>query len=130
MLPKEDIIKYTIEKSKQALKSARDSINNENFETAQNRIYYAIFYVVSALAYKNDFKTAKHKQLMGWFNKKFIYEEKVFDEKLLEIYRIAFSRRQKSDYEFLFFTDKNEIESSLEEAVFFVEKIEKYFEKE
>lgn len=125
MLPKEDLIKYSIEKSKQALKSARDSINSENFETAQNRIYYAIFYAVSALAYKNNFTTSKHKQLIGWFNKKFIHEEKIFDKKMLDIYKDTFLKRQKSDYEFLFFTDKNEVENSLEEVVFFVEEIKK-----
>lgn len=125
MLPKKDLIKYSVEKSRQALKSAQDSISSENFETAQNRIYYAIFYAVSALAYKNNFTTSKHKQLIGWFNKKFIHEEKIFDKKMLDIYKDAFLKRQKSDYEFLFFTDKNEVESSLEEAVFFVEEIEK-----
>lgn len=124
-LRKDELIKYAIGKSEQALKSARDSINNENFETAQNRIYYAIFYSVSALAYKNNFTTAKHKQLMGWFNKKFIYEEKIFDKRMLDIYKDAFSKRQKSDYEFLFYTNKDDIENSLEEAAFFVNYIKK-----
>jgi uncharacterized protein (UPF0332 family) len=122
---REELIKLTLEKAEQALKSAQDNINNKNFETAQNRIYYAIFYSVLALGYKNDFITSKHKQLMGWFNKKFIYEAKIFDEKMLEIYKIAFSNRLKSDYEIIFFTNKEDIEYSLNEAVYFVNEIRK-----
>lgn len=126
MLPKNELIKLSLEKSTQAIKSAKDSIESGNLETAQNRIYYAIFYVVSVLAYKNNFATSKHKQLMGWFNKKYIYEEKIFDENMFNIYKEAFTKRQKTDYEFLFLTDKQDVNSSLEEAIFFVAEIKKY----
>ena len=68
-LHKEDLINIAVEKSNQAIKSAKDNIENNNLETAQNRIYYALFYIVTALAYKNDFITSKHSQLKGWFNK-------------------------------------------------------------
>ena len=127
MMPhKEVMIKLTLEKSAQAIKSANDSINSSNLETAQNRIYYAIFYSVLALAYKSGFVTAKHKQLMGWFNKKFIYEEKVFDETMLEIYKKAFTKRLKSDYEIIFITNQEELENLLNEAIFFIGKIKAY----
>jgi len=32
---------------------------------AENRIYYAIYYIVSALAIKNDYSTSKHSQLLS-----------------------------------------------------------------
>lgn len=40
--------------------------------TALNRLYYAIFYAVAALAQKFNFITSKHSQLLGWFNREFI----------------------------------------------------------
>jgi len=63
---------------------------------------------------------------MGWFNKKFIYEEKIFGENLLEIYKKAFSRRLKSDYEAILLTNKEEVEESLTEAVFFIKEVKKF----
>ena len=83
-------ININIEKSDDALKFAVIAINENSVITALNRIYYAVFYTVSALAIKNDFRTAKHSALIGWFNKKFINEERVFDTKLLKIYRDIF----------------------------------------
>lgn len=126
MQHKEELIKICIEKSNLAIKAAKDNINLDNLETAQNRIYYAIFYIVTVLAYKNDFATAKHKQLMGWFNKKFIYEDKIFNENLLEIYKRAFLKRQESDYESIILTNKAELEESLKESIFFIEEVKKY----
>lgn len=128
MLHKEELVKLFFEKSDSAIKSAKDNIKLSNLETAQNRIYYAIFYVVSALAYKNNFVTSKHNQLMGWFNKKFIYDEKIFDEKMIDIYKEAFSKRQRSDYDFFFSTDVQTSKKSLEEAIFFVEKIKQFLQ--
>ena len=39
---------------------------------AVNRIYYGLYYAVTALAIKHRFETSKHLQLIGWFNKEFI----------------------------------------------------------
>lgn len=129
MQHKSELIKLSLEKAQQALKSAQDNINLQNLETAQNRIYYAIFYAVSALAYKNNFSTSKHKQLMGWFNKKFIYEDNIFNENMIEIYTEAFSFRQKSDYELTYITTNTlEVEESLKEALFFIEEVKKYLQ--
>lgn len=117
------MIKIAKDKSFQALKSAFDNIENGNLETAQNRIYYAVFYIVTALAYKHDFVTSKHNQLKGWFNKKFIYEEKLFDSFMIEIYNEVYQFRQKSDYDLSFSPDLNMVEESLSEAQEFVNRV-------
>lgn len=123
---KDDLIKLSIEKSNLAVKAAKDNIELENFEAAQNRVYYAIFYIVTALAYKNNFITAKHNQLMGWFNKKFIYEEKVFGGNMVDIYKEAYSNRQKSDYDFTYVVEKEALEDSLKETEFFIKSIKNF----
>lgn len=125
MLHKEDLINIAVEKSKQAIKSAKDNIENNNLETAQNRIYYALFYIVTALAYKNDFITSKHSQLKGWFNKKFIYEDKVFEPEMIEIYNELYQFRQKSDYDLGYIPDIETVQDSLVEVTEFVKKVKK-----
>jgi uncharacterized protein (UPF0332 family) len=73
--------------------------------------------MVIALGYKYNFVTAKHSQLKGWFNKKFIYEEKVFDKRLAKIYQEAFEVRQESDYQIVDFNLENdEIKKLLSDA--------------
>ena len=122
-LHKEDLINIAVEKSNQAIKSAKDNIENNNLETAQNRIYYALFYIVTALAYKNDFITSKHSQLKGWFNKKFIYEDKVFEPEMIEIYNELYQFRQKSDYDLGYTPEIKTVQESLVDVTEFVEKV-------
>lgn len=81
---------------------------------------------MTALAYKNNFVTSKHSQLMGWFNKKYIYDEKIFDNNLLQIYKEAFTNRQKSDYDFTYAISKEDLILAISETKDFVEIVEKY----
>ena len=60
-------------------------LKNNLLRGAVNRIYYAMFYMLLALALKYEFTTSKHGQLIGWFNKNFIKHE-------------AFDFRQQGDY--------------------------------
>jgi len=76
-IDKDIIINYSIEKSWEAARDAKLAIENNSFFNAENRIYYAIFYLVSALALKNEFSTSKHRQLMGWFNQNYIKTQKI-----------------------------------------------------
>ena len=123
MLSKEDVIKRAIEKSDTALRDARSNFDDECLDTALNRIYYAIFYIVVALGYKHDFVTSKHATLMGWFNKKFIYEDKVFDPELYVIYENTFRFRSQSDYDFTFHPNEEVTEGLLEQAEEFIDKV-------
>ena len=122
-LHKEDLIKIAVEKSNQAIKSAKDNLEKGNFETSQNRIYYALFYIVTALAYKNDFITSKHSRLKGWFNKKFIYEDKVFGADMIEIYNELYQFRQKSDYDLGYTPDLQTVKESLIDVLKFMQNV-------
>ena len=79
MLHKNTMAKISIQKADEALKASYDTLDI-NLNTAQNRAYYAIFYMVMALAYLDDFITKSHHKLMGQFNKRYIYQERVFDK--------------------------------------------------
>jgi len=43
-------------------------VDSEKLIIAVNRIYYGMYYALTALALKNKFETSKHGQLIGWFN--------------------------------------------------------------
>jgi uncharacterized protein (UPF0332 family) len=121
----EILIKHSIEKSERAIISAEAAISNNDLHTALNRIYYAIFYSVMALGYKYNFTTSKHARLLGWFNKKFIHEDKIFPNEMYQIYKQAYDNRQESDYDLLEIDniDQEEARLSLSKAKIFFENV-------
>jgi len=66
------LIKYRIERAYKSLNDAEYLILRDKLNTSVNRIYYSIFYILSALALKHSFITSKHQQLIGWFNRNLI----------------------------------------------------------
>lgn len=118
------LIKNWLNKSNIALEDTRKNIEIDSLETAQNRLYYALFYAVSALAKSENFVTTKHGQLLGWFNQSYINTGKV-DKNIAKIYRISFENRQKSDYTFFYNPKKEKLERDLLEAAVFINEIKK-----
>jgi len=92
------LINYRISRSKETIEEANLSLKNEMLFNAVNRIYYAMFYIVSALAMKNGFLTTKHQQLLGWFNVNFVKTGKVPVE-LWKIYKNGYDNRLEGDYD-------------------------------
>jgi uncharacterized protein (UPF0332 family) len=88
-----DLIKYRIERSKETAEEAEIAINHNKLKLAENRIYYAIFYMVHALSILGGFTTSKHNTLKGWFNKEFVFTGKI-EKEFYKIYNRAFDKRQ------------------------------------
>lgn len=120
------LIENLLEKSKIALEDAKLALDNERLDNAHNRIYYALFYIVSALGYKFDFITSKHSQLLGWFNKEIIHNKKLFDQELFKIYKKAYENRMKSDYEFTYKASKENVLDLFNKAGSFIETVRNF----
>lgn len=93
-----------------------------------NRIYYGMYYALTALALKNRFETSKHGQLIGWFNKEFIVSKKA-DSKFGKILRNAYQNRTKGDYDAFISFSKIEVESMLSEMSDFIDEIKRLIGK-
>ena len=93
----EELIKLKIEKSLQTLGEVDSHIENGFLSTAMNRIYYAGFYIVSALALLDGFSTSKHRQLIGYFNREYIQSEKL-DRSLGFTFQESYQKRIIVDY--------------------------------
>jgi uncharacterized protein (UPF0332 family) len=116
------LIAYNIEKAETAINDTHFLIENKKSYLAYNRIYYACFYIITALALKNDFSTSKHKQLIGWFNKNYV-KENIVDKKYGKILNKAFDQRTESDYGTVLNPSVEEVLSLLEEVKEFVHVI-------
>jgi len=117
------------------LKQAHDTIGTSvilieagEFRGALNRLYYAMFYAVLALALHENFQTSKHAQLLGWFNKHFV-KTGIFEHSMFEVLRKAFDRRNEADYEIKPLPESLEMQELLENATVFVAHIVTYLQK-
>jgi uncharacterized protein (UPF0332 family) len=118
------IVEYRLQQAFETIELAKFLLSNQKLVTAVNRIYYGMYYSLTALALAYGFETSKHGQLIGWFNKEFIATKKV-DAKFGRILRNAFQNRTKGDYDaFIIFTQQ-EVEIMLIEMIEFIEELKR-----
>lgn len=122
------LIKLRIEQASDTVKEVEVLINDKLYRVAINRIYYGMFYILLALALRYNFKTSKHAQLIGWFNKTFI-KEGLLPQKYGKIIRDAFEQRINSDYGTFIEFSKEEVEKRFDEMKDFIFVLEKFINK-
>lgn len=121
---RDSLVEYRLKQAVETIELANFLVQNDKLVIAVNRIYYGMYYALTALAIKNKFETSKHGQLIGWFNKEFISTKRI-DSRFGRILRNAFQNRTKGDYDaFVSFT-KPEVEFMLSEMIDFIEEIKK-----
>ncbi len=121
---RDSLVEYRLNQAFDTIELAKFLVSNDKLVIAVNRIYYGMYYDLTALALKNRYETSKHGQLIGWFNKEFISSKKV-DSKFGKILRNAYHNRTKDDYDaFVSFT-RIEVESMLLEMASFIEEIKR-----
>lgn len=119
------LITYRLEQAKDTISEAELLIEHGKYRAAVNRIYYGMFYAVSAVGTLYQFTTSKHGQLIGWFNKEFIKTE-TFDRKYGKILREAFELRNQGDYDAFITFPENDVRQRFEEMKAFIGAIEQY----
>ena len=103
-----EYIRYRIGQSKEALEVARLSLEYGYPRSAVNRIYYACFYVVSALLLTEGLHSAKHAGVRSLFDQHWIKPGRL-PVKMSHFYRDLFKYRQQGDYQHLIDFSQEEI---------------------
>ena len=119
------LTKHYVKKAKDTVEDVNFLIENNKLFLAINRIYYGLYYMLSALAVNYQFVTSKHTQLIGWFNKNFAKENKI-DIKYAKYIQEAFEKRNKGDYDvFVEFSedDVKDIFGKMKETISEIEKL-------
>jgi uncharacterized protein (UPF0332 family) len=118
------IINYRLQQAKETIEVVEILIASEKYPAAINRIYYGMFYALLALTVKYDFESSKHKQLIGWFNKEFLWTGKV-EQNFGKILMRAYESRTTGDYDTFVEFEKNDVVQLFEEMKQFIARIEK-----
>ena len=114
---------YRIQKAKETIAEVEILIQNEFWNTAINRMYYACFYAVSALLVKHGIESSSHTGVRQLFGKLFVKTGK-FDKYLAKHYTDLFEKRHKGDYNDFFDFDKETVTHLLPISKEFISKIE------
>jgi uncharacterized protein (UPF0332 family) len=121
---KETIIEFRIEKAYKTLEGIELLIRSGYLPFAMNRIYYAGFYIVNALALKDGKHFSKHHQLIGYFNKEYL-KNNIIDRKIGSILNDTFERRNTIDYDDFATVTKSEVKKYYSEMKKFVKIVHK-----
>ncbi len=103
-----DYINYRIEKAESTLKEVEVLIVNKFWNSAINRMYYACFYAVSALLFKNGINTSSHSGVRQQFGLHFV-QKGLFDKELAKHFTRLFEKRYQGDYNDFFDHDEETV---------------------
>jgi len=125
---RDSLIEYRLQQAYDTVELAKFLLLSEKYVIAVNRIYYGMYYALTALALENRFETSKHTQLIGWFNKEYISSRRI-EAKFGKTLRNAFQNRTKGDYDAFIDFSKVEVETMLDEMMLFIDEIKKTLNK-
>lgn len=122
---REILIEYRLNQSMQTIGEVTKLIDSDLLNVAVNRIYYGIFYSLTALALRFEFQSSKHAQLMGWFNQTFV-KPGLIEIKYGKILREAFKNRSDGDYAPFIQFEKDDVLDMQSDMIDFVERIKSF----
>lgn len=115
LIPKE------FDSAKSDLKTAQDSIKQENYKWATIQAYYSMFHTARALIYSRGYREKSHYCLIVALRTLFV-AEKLLDVRLVEAMQTAKTLRENADYASEF--SKSSAKALVEKAQLFLKKSE------
>ncbi|MBQ6420681.1 MAG: HEPN domain-containing protein [Clostridia bacterium] len=125
---KAELAKLRLENAKEKLSFIPGILELGDYKTAANRAYYAVFYAMRSVLALDGFDSKKHTGIISEFRRNYI-KTGVFDEQLSDIIGELFAVRTSSDYDDFYLLSKDKAVKQYENAVLFVETIDRYFQK-
>ena len=113
------LIRYRMDRSKEALSAAGLMYEKGHYNDAVNRLYYSCFYAVIALLATEGIHPGKHTAARAFLNKNWIKTGKLSKGTGL-LYNTLFDRREKGDYGDYFRFNRDDVENwlkSVEKAI-------------
>jgi uncharacterized protein (UPF0332 family) len=123
------IVCYRTEKSKETMKEVAGIISLKYWNIAVNRLYYSVYYMVSALLVKNGYIASTHAGTKNLFGLHFI-KTGILDKEFLRLYSKLFDLRLKGDYDDFFDLEEKEVTALLAPAQKMISALEKIIKEQ
>jgi uncharacterized protein (UPF0332 family) len=106
------LIRHRMDQMRTAARSSRVLLNEADMQGAANRLYYSIFYAISALALAREKSFSKHGALIGWFYGEYVNTGK-FDASFGRFVNTSWKNRTRGDYQFILNVTREELDDSI-----------------
>ncbi len=118
----QEYVRYRRALAQEALDVAMMALGDGHLHSTVNRLYYACFYMVSALLFAEGHASSKHSGVRSLFNRHWIKTGRLPVD-MSVFYRDLFNLRQQGDYDDFVDFDEEEVTSWYAEAKTFVRRI-------
>lgn len=123
-----EYVKYRIETAHKTFDAAKILAENGFWNSAVNRLYYALFYAVNALLVLNEIQTKSHSATKSQFSLFFVKTGK-FEKKHGRLLSELSDWRQKGDYDNIFDYNNESVKPLFEPVAEMIDLIEKEVSK-
>ncbi|MEP0712329.1 HEPN domain-containing protein [Algoriphagus sp.] len=121
---KRDLVVYRLARAHETFDDAQLLADNNKWNSAINRLYYAAFYAISALILSKNLDSHTHNGVKSKFSELFV-KTGIVDKEYGKIYSQLFTWRQKGDYDDLFDFDKETVFPYIEKVKALISEVEK-----
>jgi uncharacterized protein (UPF0332 family) len=119
---KEALMAYRINRADETVREAELMYQEEYYNGAVNRLYYACYYITIALLLKNDIQAQTHSGVKAMFGLHFISNGKVPYE-IGKVLTTLFEKRQTGDYDDFVICSQQDVEELMQQTKEFVRYI-------
>lgn len=119
-----ELVRYRLLRAKETLEDAKLLAEKGRWNSAINRLYYAMYYAVTALLLKEGYQSTTHNGVKTQFSEHFIKTGN-FSLDIGKTYAQLFTWRQKGDYADLFDFTEEKVEPYFEPVEKFIMMVEK-----
>ena len=122
----EDFARYRLERAKETLHTAEVIFKDiEDYTSANNRAYYAIFYAIRAVLALEQIDFKRHKDVIAYFNMNYVNKE-VFPKKIGRKISQAQRIREDSDYDDEYQPSYEKTQQQIETAKELIDLVDQY----
>lgn len=126
---KMDLALYRMNRAEETLEAAKRELLAEDYRTANNRAYYAVFHAIRALLALDGADYKKHSGVLAHFNQYYI-KTGIFPVDFSEIVGNASEIRNDSDYDDFYICSKEQTVTLVDSVKVVVAAIRQYLEQQ
>ena len=123
-----ELAKHRLEQAKEDLEAGKLLYDKNFYKSANNRAYYSIFHSIKAVLALEPIDFKRHKDVVGYFNKNYVYPE-IFPRKMGSKIADASSVREDSDYDDEYIVKPEDTLKQIETAKELLKLVEEYIDK-
>ncbi len=124
-----EYVQYRIETAHKTFEAAKVLAENGFWNSAVNRLYYALYYAVNALLFLNGIQTKTHSATKSQFSQMFVKTGR-FDKKHGRLLSELFDWRQRGDYENIFEYDSESVKPLFDPVAEMIDLIDEEIKKQ